>query len=127
MTLCKHAELITDFNIPFSPSTTNKTVRHHKRGCRWYISAKRQGKYTKLGDKRPHQRTIYHAKSATYVVSSIEARTTPMQVLQFDSGSFVIGVYNHAFRCITNNMSHFITHLSPTAPPFSRELVKNYR
>ena len=81
---------------------------------RRYIYAKRQGKYTKIGYKRPHQRTIYHAKSTTYVVSSIEARTTPTQVLQFDSGSFVIGVDNHASRCITNNMSHFITPPSPT-------------
>ena len=105
ITLCKHTELITNFNLPFSPSKPNKTVRHRKRGCRRYISAKGKVKYTKLGDKQPHTRTIYHAKSTTYLVSSIEAR----------SDSFVIGVDNYASRCNTNNISHFITPPSPTA------------
>ena len=77
MTLCKHAELITDFNLPFSPSTPNKTVRHRKRGCRWYISAKRQGKYTKLGNKRPYKHKATPNENDTNLTDNTEnPRTT---------------------------------------------------
>ena len=95
------------------PRSTSRKGRKASNYCKKYISAKRKGKTTKIGTKSS-KHTFHQALCLTYQATSTKEIPKQFHQAQFDSDSFEIGVDNHASRCISNNINHFITEISPT-------------
>ena len=68
--------------------------------------------------------TIRLFKVTTYEVSSTSASTGDgvkhTSKYKFDSDSYMIGIDNHVSRCISNDINHFITALTPTPRSYLR-------
>ena len=101
---------------PYSliPLKQRKIKRKFKHEGRRYIDAKKWGKDQRIGNK---EKDNYHfliaEANTTYIVSSTENSQQDRKYM-FDSGSFEIGVFNHASKTISNNSSQFISYLTPT-------------
>ena len=111
----KMLEMTKDYN----PSENNitfefksKIKRNNTKSCRKYITARKRGKLTKIGNKARTQPTFLAAYNVVNVASS-SIKKYNQRSYTFDSDSQVIGVDNHASRCMSNNLSDFITELKP--------------
>ena len=102
-----------EFNFKTRMKCDTRRKYNNKKRCRRYISAKRKGKTTKIGNKSKIRYTFLQAKPAVYVCSKITTDSIDPKV-GFDTGSYSIGVDNHASRTISNRIAHFITPLTPT-------------
>jgi len=98
-------------------SLSNKRTRlwyypSYRTRNRKYITAKKKGKISKIGNKRRRSYNFIIANaSVTYLASKVKASHQPFK---FDTDSVTIGVDNHCSKCMSNNIDHFITELSPT-------------
>ena len=100
-----------DFN--FITKKKNTKYKNNKRRCRRYISAKKKGKTARIGNKTSKKYVFLNSDSATHVCSSTST-THANKTVKFDTNSYTIGVDNHASKCISNTISHFISALTPT-------------
>ena len=103
----------------YDPSENNiafefksKIKRNNTKSCRKYITARKRGKLTKIGNKTRTHHTFLSAYNVVNVASS-SIKKYNERSYTFDSDSQVIGVDNHASRCMSNNLSDFITELKP--------------
>ena len=102
-----------------------------------YISAKKKGKLTKTGNKRKCRYrflTVYvTAKiSPTLVhdvcsINPIDYTPYMSSKFKFDSDSFRIGVDNHTFRNMSNNLEHFVSKITPTKNTYLRGVGGNLK
>ena len=102
-----------EFNFKTRMKCDTRRKYNNKKRCRRYISAKRKGKTTKIGNKSKIGYTFLQAKPAVHVYSKITTDSIDPKV-GFDTGSYSIGADNHASRTISNRIAHFITPLTPT-------------
>ena len=90
----------------------SKIRRNNTKSCRKYITARKQGKLTKIGNK---SRVKYNFHSAYTVVNTASSKfSSQPHSYAFDSDSQIIWVDNHASRCISDKISDFITELKPS-------------
>ena len=104
--------------------------KHRRRRCRRYISAKRKGKQQRIGNKSKIKPNFHLVKVTTYEVSSTSTSTGIDKYkpkYKFDSESYMIGIDNHASRCISNDINHFITALTPTPRSYLRGITGNLK
>ena len=107
---------MTNDNNNYSENNINfefksKIRRNNTKFCRKYITARKQGKLTKIGNKTRVKCTFHLAYNVVNTASS-KFSTQPYSYA-FDSDSQIIGVDNHASRCMLNKLSDFITELKP--------------
>ena len=112
------ASKLSEFNFRIRKKKSVKTQvqKHRRRRCRRYISAKRKGKQQRIGNKSRIKPNFHLVKVTTYEVSSTSTSTGVEKYkpkYKFDSNSYMIGIDNHASRCISNDINHFITALTP--------------
>ena len=89
----------------------SKIRRNNTKTCRKYITARKRGKLTKIGNKT---RVKYTFHSAYNVVNTVSSKfSSQPHSYAFDSDSQIIGVDNHASRCMPNKRSDFITEIKP--------------
>ena len=78
------------------------------------IAAKKKGKAQVVGNKRLVKYNFITAEvNTTYVVSSTENNIQDIKY-KYDSDSFVIGIDNHASKCIEKGKNNFISRITPT-------------
>ena len=112
------SRVITSVAPDFNFKTRKKLIKINKNKnthrCRKYISAKCKGKTARIRNKSPRHSNlrIYDAYQSTHVCSAISANHGTN--FKYDSDSFTIGIDNHASRCMSNDIKHFITPLTPT-------------
>ena len=99
-------------------SVKSQVQKYRRRRCRRYISAKKKGKQQRIGNKSKVKYNFHRIKVTTYEVSSTSASTgggvKHTSKYKFDPDSYIIGIDNHVSRCISNDINHFITALTPT-------------
>lgn len=98
------------------------SARCKKRYCRRYISAKRKGKTTRIGRKKPRWKQLDIIKAFTAERDKEKQGPEPdirhkPQSFRPDSDSFLIGIDNHASFTISNNSHHFVGPITPLKGP----------
>ena len=91
----------------------SRKYKNKTRHCRKYIARRKKGHGTRIATKT--------SKCRLRVYTACPAETDgfgPEPPMSFDTDSFVIGIDNHASRCIGNNINHFVTPLEK--PPQTR-------
>ena len=126
------ASKLSEFNFRTRKKKSVKTqVQKHKRWrCRRYISAKREGKQQRIGNKCKIKHNFHIVKVTTYEVSSTSTSTGNEKYkpkYKLDSDSYMIGIDHHASRCISNDIYHFITALTPTPRSYLRGVTSNLK
>ena len=116
-------------------NTTSKS--RPRRRNRQYISVKKKGKLTKIGNKRKCKflflsvfETAVALRPLLYDVASISktAYTSSMSPkFKYDSDSFQKGIDNHASSIISNQADHFILDVIPTKNTYLREVGGNLK
>ena len=86
--------------------------RPSSRYCSRYILPKRKGRTSNIATKTGRFRLRLYECCAT---EHQETESDKAQLLHLDSDSFTIGIDNHASRCISNNINHFLNPLSTNA------------
>ena len=96
--------------------SSNGKHRRKRKGCPRYITPRKKGHPTRVGNKRPDydHLTISYAAPASSDDSEDPStlRTSPIP-FKADSDSFVIGIDSHCTSCISNNSAHFIGPITP--------------
>ena len=108
-------EMTNDYNHSDNNTTfefKSKIKRNSSKGCKKYITVRKRGKLTKIGNKARAKHTFLSAYNVVNVASS-SLKKSNQHSYTFDSDSQVIGVDNHASHCMSNNLSDFITELKP--------------
>ena len=120
------AKRLSEFNFKIrkKKSIESQVQKYRRRRCRRYISAKRKGKVQRIGNKSQVRYNFHHGKVTTYEVSSSTGGGSKCKAkCKFDTDSYMIGIDNHASRCISNNIDHFITSLTPTPRSYLRGIT----
>ena len=77
-----------------------------------YIYTDRKGKIAKFGNKYKLRHRLIHAKLGIHIYSKVATNTADLN-FGFNTDSYSIRIDNHASRCISNMINHFITALTP--------------
>lgn len=97
------------FNLKTRKKCGTRRKYNNKKRCRRYISSKRKRNLTKIGNE-----SKIRAKPEEHAYFKVTTDSTNPKV-GFDTDSYSTVVDNHASRCISNMIEHFITDLAPTS------------
>ena len=87
--------------------------QRRRQAQRIYISSKRKGNLTKIGNKSTGK-YIFLDVNTTYEVKST-FKVKPDDLYKFDSDSKSLGVDNHASKYMSNDKEDFIAEITPVA------------